>query len=243
MRVVIWAIVSLSAGVLRAGVAGAAEPNFEFGKAEEVKETAWKAVAQGGLVITSGNSSATAGSAGLNVARDDGRNKVALDLGGGQRPPIGQGADRGGQVGYSRSLWRSERHSFVVELGYDFSFEKYVDVADGVAIHSARLFAGAENKVGEATVLVLGLEALENLNTEDTVYGPVDPMVDLRINGRGSITTKILDNISLRFGVTVRYDRDPAPRPKLKLPFAMGFLPRAETTDILTEAAVVVTLF
>ena len=89
----------------------------------------------------------------------------------------------------------------------------------------------------------MGVEVLENLNPERTATGTVDPFGDLRINGKTAITTKVLDNISLRFGVAIRYDGDPAPRPRLNLPFAMGFQPRAEPTDILTEATVVVTLF
>jgi hypothetical protein len=157
--------------------------------------------------------------------------------------PSGKELTGGGQVGFSRLLWKSERSTLAAELGYDFSFEKYVQVAEGVAIHSARLFGGGETKLGEATAFALGVELLENLNTEDTPFGPVEPFGDLRVNSKGSITTKLLDNMSLRFGVTVRYDRDPAPRPKLKLPFAMGFVPRADTTDVLTEATVVVTLF
>jgi hypothetical protein len=286
---------------LAGAAAHAAEPGkFEFGKAEAVEETVWKATAQGGLVLAGGNSSATAGSAGLNITRNAGANKLALDVSGAYArtevdvsadanadgfigpaeitterrtssrllagrlrydrffternsafvaalmtsdKPSGKELTAGGQVGYSFLVWKSERSSLAAEVGYDFSFERYVDVADGLAIHSARLFTGGETKLGEATVLALGVEALENLNPEKTATGTVDPFGDLRINGKGAVTTKLFENISLRFGVTVRYDADPAPRPKLKLPFAMGFVPRADTTDVLTEATVVVALF
>jgi hypothetical protein len=281
--------------------ARAADPTrFEFGKPDAVEQTVWKATAQGGLVLTSGNSSGTAGSAGLNVIRNAGANKLALDVSGSYARteidvsadanadgfigpaeiiteertssrllagrlrydrffternsafaagllasdrPSGKELTGGGQVGYSLLLFKSERSTVAAELGYDFSFEKYVDLADGVAIHSARLFGGAETKLAETTALLLGVEVLENLNPEDTANGRVDPFADLRINGKAAVTTKLYENISLRFGVTFRYDAEPAPRPKLKLPFAMGFVPRADTTDILTEATVVVALF
>jgi hypothetical protein len=286
----------LVGGELRA----ADPPKFEFGKVEAVDQTVWKASAQGGLVLSGGNSSATAGAAGLTIARNAGRNKLAMDLSGAYARtevdvssdadadgfigpgeltterrtssrllsgrlrydrffterssafaaalaasdrPSGKELTGGGQVGWSRLLYRSETSTLTAELGYDFSFEKYVDVSDVLAIHSARLFAGAETKLAEATAFAVGVEVLENLNPETTATGTVDPFGDLRINGKGSITTKVFSNISLRFGVTVRYDREPAPRPKLKLPFAMGFQPRADTTDVLSEATVVVTLF
>lgn len=302
MRVSRSLLASVAFGRLVLGATGAdaAEPKFEFGKPEPVEETVWKASAQGGLVVTGGNSSGTAGAAGLSISRNAGKNKLAIDVSGSYARtevdisadanadgfigvdeltterrtssrllsgklrydrflseknsafaagllasdrPSGKELTGGGQVGYSRLLWKSEQATLAAELGYDFSFERYVDVAEGVAIHSARLFTGGETKLGASTSLSLGIEVLENLNQEETATGPVDPFGDLRVNGKGAITTKILDDVSLRFGVTVRYDRDPAPRPKLKLPFAMGFTPRADTTDILTEATVVVTLF
>jgi hypothetical protein len=301
MRTLVAALVTAT-GLLSlvVGDAGAAEPKFEFGKPEVVQETVWKASAQGGLVLSGGNSSATAGSAGLSITRNAGRNKLAADVSGAYARtevdvsadadadgfigpgeltterrtssrllsgklrydfffternsafaagllasdrPSGKELTGGGQVGYSRLLWKSEGTTLAAELGYDFGFEKYVDVADKLAIHSARFFFGGETKLGEATGFALGVEVLENLNAETTATGTVDPFGDLRINGKSAITTKILENMSLRFGVTLRYDRAPAPRPKLNLPFAMGFQPRAKTTDVLTEAAIVVTLF
>src|SRR3989337_2175085 len=32
----------------------------------------------------------------------------------------------GGQIGYSRQLYKSEKHTTVAEAGYDFSYESYV---------------------------------------------------------------------------------------------------------------------
>jgi hypothetical protein len=84
MRIFAGALATTSAALFSFAAAElrAAEPKFEFAKAEVVEAAIWKATAQGGLVLTGGNSSSTAGAAGLNVTRNAGKNKVALDLGG-----------------------------------------------------------------------------------------------------------------------------------------------------------------
>jgi hypothetical protein len=60
----------------------AADPKFEFGKAEEVekvKEVEWTAAAELGLVFTTGNSETTSLSAGLKSSRKTGQNKLSLE--------------------------------------------------------------------------------------------------------------------------------------------------------------------
>lgn len=58
-------------------------PKFEFGKAEEIKvPVEWKASAQLGLIATTGNSETITLSGGLSASRNDGKNKVALDVNG-----------------------------------------------------------------------------------------------------------------------------------------------------------------
>jgi len=62
--------------------AAAADPKFEFGKAEElekVKETEWTASAELGVVFTTGNSESTSISAGLRATRKTGKNKLSLE--------------------------------------------------------------------------------------------------------------------------------------------------------------------
>ena len=52
----------------------------------------------------------------------------------------------GGQLGYSRQLVKTDKNMLVAEIGYDFSYESYVEqpgkTLDPVSIHSARLFVG-----------------------------------------------------------------------------------------------------
>jgi hypothetical protein len=58
------------------------DPKFEFGKQEEVKDVKaveWKAAAQAGFILTSGNSRTTTLSFGANASRKSGDNKFSLD--------------------------------------------------------------------------------------------------------------------------------------------------------------------
>src|SRR5262245_49522666 len=67
------------------GRARAADPTFQYGKAEEVekvKDVEWKAQAQVGLVMTTGNSRTTTFSGGGTASRKAGGNKLALEAGG-----------------------------------------------------------------------------------------------------------------------------------------------------------------
>jgi hypothetical protein len=65
-------------------IAHADDPKYEYGKAPEadVKVVTWKASAQAGLVIITGNAEATTISGALIGSRLEGKNKLALELGG-----------------------------------------------------------------------------------------------------------------------------------------------------------------
>ena len=56
----------------------------------------------------------------------------------------------GGQIGYSRQLYKSDVHVCVSELGYDYSYERYVAqpdrAIDPVSIHSARAVRGRNDE-------------------------------------------------------------------------------------------------
>jgi hypothetical protein len=176
---------------------------------------------------------------------------------------LGQvGADRiagkklvgGGQVGYSRQLYASVRQTAVAELGYDLSFESYVSGADGVTVHSARMFAGELFKLTEATGLYANAEVLLNLNHENALVATdttgqskgVDAFKDTRMIGKAGLTTTLWKNLGFGFGVTVKYDQNPAPRPTIK-GFAYGssampYQPFADKLDVITEASLILTL-
>ena len=76
----------------------------------------------------------------------------------------------GGQLGYSRQLVKTDNNTLVAEIGYDFSYESYVEqpgkTLDPVSIHSARLFVGETAKLTSATGLTASVEAFFNLNKE-----------------------------------------------------------------------------
>lgn len=160
--------------------------------------------------------------------------------------PAGKELLAGGQVGYSRQIFKSERFETVGELGYDFTSEKAVDL-DAVAIHSLRGYLQQSVRLSETANFVLKVEALENLNSEAAPYQPDDnttvpSFADLRVNGSAALNLAINTRFSVALGFTVRYDHAPALRPPFALPYDAGFRPFADKLDTLTEAALVVTL-
>jgi hypothetical protein len=163
----------------------------------------------------------------------------------------------GAQAGYSRQLYKSEAHTAVAEVGYDFSYESYVPrpgkVLDAVAIHSARLFLGELFTLTKDTGISGSVEALFNLNKEKALLASdstgattgVGAFKDTRLIGKLGLTTLLRASLSFGFGFTVRYDQNPAPRP---LPasaagamYADMFQPFADKVDTLTEATLIYT--
>ncbi|MBL8621450.1 MAG: DUF481 domain-containing protein [Myxococcales bacterium] len=115
----------------------------------------------------------------------------------------------GGQLGYARLLYKTERHEITAELGYDFSYEDYVDpAADALAIHSARGFLGYKGKLSEVTSVDGSLEVLANVNEQSDTVGPFE---DLRANASASLSTKLTKSVSFSFGVIGKFDNAPAP--------------------------------
>jgi hypothetical protein len=151
----------------------------------------------------------------------------------------------GGQVGYSRQVLKSDMHLLVAELGYDFSYERYVQqpmkTLDPVSIHSARVFVGETLKVSGETGLTGSLEALFNLNKEG---GAVN--VDTNAKGVDAFKDTLRKRLSLGVGFSLKYDQNPAPRPiPPNLPAGTVYAPTvhafAETTDTLTELTLIYT--
>jgi len=163
--------------------------------------------------------------------------------------PGGKDLATGGQAGYVRRLWKSERYELVVEVGYDFSYEDYSAAgADSAAIHSARILVGETLKIADGVGLVASVEALTNLNSESVpnAWHPgedVKTFRDVRVNGKAALTAKLLGNVSLSVGFTLRYDANPAPLPAIPgaKPYATGFVPFADQIDTVTDAAIIVT--
>ena len=164
----------------------------------------------------------------------------------------GKDLDAGGQVGYSRQIYKDDKHEAVGEIGYDLMYEKLAASSDAVIIHSLRIFFGDTSKLTGSTAVFANLEALFNLNSEDKAFKVgvdtpdkgVDAFDDTRINAKAGITTTLWKNVSFAFSYALKYDHAPAPLPVPKgAMFAATFLPRAETLDTITEAALVVNFF
>jgi hypothetical protein len=129
----------------------------------------------------------------------------------------------GGQVGYSRQLRKDKWNLVLAELGYDFSYERYVQqtdkTIDPVTIHSARMLVGETLSLTRETGLTASVEALLNLNHEtnalnvNTGLPGVDAFHDTRINGKVGISTNLFKKLALGLTFTIKYDQNPAPRP------------------------------
>ena len=162
----------------------------------------------------------------------------------------------GGQIGYSRQVYKSEMHLLVAEIGYDLSYERYVQnpgpTHDPVTVHSARIFAGETLTLTKATGITASVEALFNLNKEGSALQypngttGVDSFKDTRVNGKLGLTTTLYKRMSISFGFLLRYDQNPAPLPipsgsPAGAAFAPGFVPFADRVDTQTSATLVYT--
>jgi hypothetical protein len=272
------------------------DPKFDYAKQEQVKGVEWKAAAQAGFILTTGNSKTTTFSSGATASRKQGSNKLALDAaaafarstlyvpsdanGNGTvdndaeigeeeqtttkswlikgrydrfvtehnsvyasasasaDEPAGKEFVGGGQIGYSRQLYKTNKHELVGEVGYDLSYESPA-VGDGQTIHSARAFAGWAGKLTGDTGVEASVEVLSNFNKLDTPPDGVDSFEDTRINAKTKLTTKIWGNLNFGFTFTLKYDNAPSPRPPLSLPYADGFVPLADELDTKTQVSLI----
>ncbi len=153
--------------------------------------------------------------------------------------PAGKEFVGGGQVGYSRQLFKNKKHEVVGESGYDFSYENLV-VGPGVPIHSARLFAGYTGKLTKDTGLDGSVELLSNFNKLKVGDRDVGSFEDTRVKSKLALTTKLYKDISFRFAFSADYDNAPAPRAPFKIPYATGFEPLADKLDTKTEATLII---
>lgn len=86
-RLLAFALAGLTLGVFDARPALADDPKFEYKKSDDVKQDStekshWKANANAGLIATTGNAKSVSFSAGAMIMRNDGKNRVELDVDG-----------------------------------------------------------------------------------------------------------------------------------------------------------------
>jgi hypothetical protein len=126
--------------------------------------------------------------------------------------PAGKENVLGGQVGYSRGLFKSDYSEALAEVGYDYSRENLV-TGPAVSIHSARGFLGYKATLGTGTTMDTSAEILTNLNKETLVtrVNGASFGEDTRINVKASISAKINRSLSIQTSFEGKYDNRPAP--------------------------------
>lgn len=166
----------------------------------------------------------------------------------------------GGQLGYSRQLLKDKLNIVVAELGYDFSYERYVQqpdkTLDPVAIHSARILAGETLSLSKETGVTASVEALFNLNKETKASNASDGTTgvaafkDIRVNAKVGLSTNLWKQLSFGFSFALKYNQNPAARPVPKGAPAGTAFPAtyvswayADKVDTLTEATLIYTFF
>jgi hypothetical protein len=163
-------------------------------------------------------------------------------------PPAGKQILGGGQLGYSRLLFKSDRFETTGELGYDFTYEKDEDappvIVPGVSIHSLRGFVQETVRFPPQFGASAKVEVLGNMNAEtapnEDGSDTVGSFKDIRVNGNVTFTATVSSKVSIALGFTARYDMAPSLRPALGIPYAATYRPFADKVDTLTELSVVV---
>lgn len=156
--------------------------------------------------------------------------------------PAGKQFVGSGQVGYSRQMYKTEKHEAVAELGYDYSYTDFV-TGKSVSIHSARAFLGYKGAMAEGTSFDASLEVLPNLVKVELPTGPADPLEDTRANAKASITSKLTKSLSINTGLEFRYDPRPAPLTLANVTLADGFVPESSKLDSVLKASLIYSFF
>jgi len=153
--------------------------------------------------------------------------------------PAGKESVLGGQIGYSRSLRKTEHSQTLAEIGYDFSRENLV-VGDAVSIHSIRGFLGHKAALTEGADLDASAEILSNVNELTLPTGKDgSAFQDTRVNVKVAISAKIGANLAFQSSIEAHYDHRPGPLSVKNL--AMGFVPEASDLDTIMKATFIYT--
>lgn len=155
--------------------------------------------------------------------------------------PAGKQFVGGAQVGYSRALYKTATSELVGELGFDYTFQRYV-VGDPSTLNIAalRAYLGYLGNPTPDLSYTASIEYLGNLNEENTPTGKVGSFGDNRAVGKLGITWKIFGDGSLGFRFRALYDSAPAPKPPpAGFSWAAGYQPLANPWDTFTEFVIV----
>ncbi len=154
--------------------------------------------------------------------------------------PAGKELVFGGQLGYSRSLYKSKVALTTAELGYDYSREDLVTEGTPRSIHSVRAFIGHKAAMTEGADLDASAEVLTNMNSLALPTGKNGgPLQDTRVNIRVAVSAKIGLNLSVQTSIEAKYDHRPSVLGIKNL--AMGFTPEASSLDTIMKASFIYT--
>jgi len=154
--------------------------------------------------------------------------------------PAGKAFVFGGQIGYSRSLYKSKTALTLGEFGYDYSREDLVAPGPALSIHSLRAFVGHKASMTEGTDLDATAELLTNMNTLTLPTGKDGgPLQDTRLNLKLAISAKIGANLAFQTSLEAKYDHRPGPLAIKNL--AMGFAPESSSLDTIMKASLIYT--
>ena len=155
--------------------------------------------------------------------------------------PAGKQFLGGGQVGYSRALWKTPTSELVGEAGIDYTFQRYVvGNPDTLNIISLRAFVGYLGTPNPDLQYNASVEYLGNLNALDSPTGRLGSFADNRLVGRLGVTWKIFGDGSMGFRFRALYDSAPAPKPPpAGFAWAAGYQPLAKEWDTFTELVLV----
>jgi len=108
------------------------------------------------------------------------------------------------QIGYARLLVNEKEQKFRGEIGYDFSYERYLAgvVPDSATFNSVRLFFYYENQFTPLASFSEGLEGLAAFNDAS----------HWRVNSLTSLSSTIAKNYALKLNLTINYNHDPPAR-------------------------------
>jgi len=154
--------------------------------------------------------------------------------------PAGKQFQGGGQLGYSRSLYKTADQQALAELGYDLSYLRLTAGAS-TAIQSLRAFVGYKGKLRTETAMEASVEGLFNVNTLTFGARKARPFNDARVNATIGVTTSLSSTLSLSASFLAKVDNFPAPLGKIgDLPFAPGFAPVADKLDTITKISLII---
>lgn len=113
------------------------------------------------------------------------------------------------QIGWSRILIHTDATNLVAELGADFAQEGFIDPAQASDAYPAvRVMVGFDHTFNENVAISDKVEVYENVLSliDDVTY----PKNDLRVYNTASVTAKLSDRFSVKFGHRVALDNNPA---------------------------------